>query len=168
MLGWRLAGERLRESKESLAAATISTSNLIWGHPRPNTRPRGEKPTCCRLGYKASSLSLSFLLLPLWSIGHPWKALFHFSFLILRQSVRIPGRRISPSQGRYLYKHRISTDKHPCPEWDSNPQAQPYRERREFMPHTAQPLWPAANSLVTPKNEAQHTTCRPVMNYQTV
>jgi hypothetical protein len=24
---------------------------------------------------------------PLWSIGHPWNTLFHFSFLILRQSV---------------------------------------------------------------------------------
>jgi hypothetical protein len=24
-----------------------------------------------------------FLLLPLWSIGHPWNASFHFSFLIL-------------------------------------------------------------------------------------
>jgi hypothetical protein len=28
-----------------------------------------------------------FLLLPLWSIRHPWNAFFHFSFLILRQSV---------------------------------------------------------------------------------
>jgi hypothetical protein len=33
------------------------------------------------------SLSFSFLLPPLWSIGHPWNALFHFSFLILRQSL---------------------------------------------------------------------------------
>jgi hypothetical protein len=52
------------------------------------------------------TLSLSFLLPPLWSIGHPWKALFHFSFLILKQSVGVFGWGISPSQGRYLYKHR--------------------------------------------------------------
>jgi hypothetical protein len=31
-----------------------------------------------------SSVSLSFLLLPLRSIGHPWNALLYFSFLILR------------------------------------------------------------------------------------
>jgi hypothetical protein len=36
---------------------------------------------CCRnWGY----LSLSLLLPPLRSVGHPWNALFHFSFLILR------------------------------------------------------------------------------------
>jgi hypothetical protein len=40
--------------------------------------------------------------------------LFHFSFLIPRQSIGLPGCGISPSQGRYLYKH-------PCLEWDSNP-----------------------------------------------
>jgi hypothetical protein len=49
------------------------------------------------------SLSLSLLLLPFWSIGHPWSSLFHFSFLILRQSVEPLGRGISPSQGRYLH-----------------------------------------------------------------
>jgi hypothetical protein len=48
------------------------------------------------------SLFLYFLLLKLWSIGHPWNVLFHFSFLILRQSVGHLGRGISPSQGRYL------------------------------------------------------------------
>jgi hypothetical protein len=42
-------------------------------------------------------------LFPLWSIGHPWNALFHFSFLILRQSVGLLGRGISPSQDRYLH-----------------------------------------------------------------
>jgi hypothetical protein len=66
------------------------------------------------------SLSLSFLLPPLWSIGHPWNVLFHFSVLILRQSVGLLGRGISPSQGRYRYKHRINTDKLPCLDWDSN------------------------------------------------
>jgi hypothetical protein len=36
--------------------------------------------------------------------GHPWNSLFHFSFLILGQSVRLLGREISPSQGRYLHR----------------------------------------------------------------
>jgi hypothetical protein len=45
-------------------------------------------------------LALSLILLPRWIIGHPWNALFHFSFLILGQSVGHLGRGISPSQGR--------------------------------------------------------------------
>jgi hypothetical protein len=49
-------------------------------------------------------LPLSFLLLPLWSKGQPWNALFHFSFLILRQSVGLLWREISPSQGRYIQR----------------------------------------------------------------
>jgi hypothetical protein len=80
------------------------------------------------------SLFLSLLLPPLWSIGHPWNALFHFSFLILRQSVGLLGRGISPSQGRYLHKHRINADKHPCLEWVSNPWFQRSSERKQFMP----------------------------------
>jgi hypothetical protein len=58
-------------------------------------------------------LSFSFLLLPLSSIGHLWNALFHFNFLILRQSVGLLGQGISPSQGRYLYKHRVNTKSMP-------------------------------------------------------
>jgi hypothetical protein len=65
-----------------------------------------------------------FLLLPLWTTGHPWNALFHFSFLILRQSAGLLGREISPSPGRYLHKHRINAHRHPCLEWDSNPRSQ--------------------------------------------
>jgi hypothetical protein len=64
-------------------------------------------------------LSLPFLLPPFWYIGHPWNALLHFSFVIIRQSVGLLGRGISPSQGRYLHmeqhKHRINahnTDVH--------------------------------------------------------
>jgi hypothetical protein len=49
-------------------------------------------------------LSLFFLLLTLWGIGHPWNALLYFSLSILRQSVGLLGRGISPSQGRYLTK----------------------------------------------------------------
>jgi hypothetical protein len=57
------------------------------------------------------------------SIGHPWNALSHFSFLIL-----------SLSQGRYLYEHRLNTDKHPRLEWISNPRSQRPSGRRQFMP----------------------------------
>jgi hypothetical protein len=57
-------------------------------------------------------LSLFSPLLPLWSMGHPWNALFHFSFFILRQSAGLLRRGISPSQGRYVHteqhKHRIN------------------------------------------------------------
>jgi hypothetical protein len=45
-----------------------------------------------------------FPVAPTRSTGHTWNALFHFSFLILRQSVGFLGRRISPSQGRYLHR----------------------------------------------------------------
>jgi hypothetical protein len=41
---------------------------------------------------------------PTWSIGHPWNTLFHFSFLILGQSVGLLGWGISPSQGRYIHR----------------------------------------------------------------
>jgi hypothetical protein len=76
-----------------------------------------------------------FSLFPaLWSIQHPWNALFHFSFLILRQSVGLLERGISLSQGRYLYKHSTNTDKHPCLEWDSKPRSQRSSGRRQFMP----------------------------------
>jgi hypothetical protein len=78
-------------------------------------------------------LSLSFLLPPLWSTGHPWNALFHFNFLIVRQSIGLLAWGISPSQGRYLYKHRINVDKHSCLEWDSNPLSQHLSGRRNFM-----------------------------------
>jgi hypothetical protein len=61
-----------------------------------------------------------------------------FSFLIPTQSVGLLGRRISPSQGRYLHtephNHRINADRHPCLDWDSNPQSQCSRWRRWFMP----------------------------------
>jgi hypothetical protein len=73
-------------------------------------------------------------LLPFWSTGHPWNALFHFSFLILEQSVWLLGWGISPSQGRYIHKHRINVDIYPFLDWDSNPLFQCSSERRHFMP----------------------------------
>jgi hypothetical protein len=47
---------------------------------------------------------LSFLLLPLWNIGHLRNVLFHFSFLFLRQSAGLLGWGISLSQGSYLHR----------------------------------------------------------------
>jgi hypothetical protein len=58
------------------------------------------------------SLSLSFLLVPLWSMGHPWNALFHFSFLITTQSVGLLGWRTSSSQSCYL--HRTTQTQNRC------------------------------------------------------
>jgi hypothetical protein len=61
-----------------------------------------------------------------------------FSFLIYTLSVGLLGRRISPSQGRYLHteqhNHRINAHRHPCLEWDSIPRPQCSRGRRRFMP----------------------------------
>jgi hypothetical protein len=102
--------------------------------PRSN-RTRGQ--------YITFIYSLSFLLLPLGDVGHQWNVLFHFSFLILRQLVGLLGRGISTSRGSYLHGHRINADKHPCVEVDSNSRSQRSRERRQFMPQTARPLWSA-------------------------
>jgi hypothetical protein len=109
----------------------------------------------CRQNVRAQdmlSLSLSFLLPPIWSIGHPWNVLFHFSFLFLTQSVGLPGRGISPSQGRYLYKHIIYTDKHPCLEWDSNPWSQRSSGRRQFIPYTPRGHCDRQSSKITAHN----------------
>jgi hypothetical protein len=61
------------------------------------------------------------------------KRFVSLQFLNLRQSTELLGRGISPSQGRYLHKHRINADKHPCLEWDSNPRSQRSREQRHFI-----------------------------------
>jgi hypothetical protein len=81
--------------------AIESTYNTLNG-PSP-ILPTSLHNNCSVSSHSTIFLSL-FLLLPLWSIGHPWNALFHFSFLILRQSVRLLAQGISPSQSRYLHK----------------------------------------------------------------
>jgi hypothetical protein len=69
--------------------------------------------------------------------------------LDIGQPVWLLGLVISSPQGLYLYTniekrtHTINT-KYPCPEWDSNTQSRHSRERRQFMPQTAQLLWPAS------------------------
>jgi hypothetical protein len=127
----------------------------------------GDYPTVC-LDF---SLSLSLFPLALsWGTGHPWNASFRFSFLILRQSVRLLGREISPLQGRYLYtgqhKHRIDADRHSCLEWDSNPRSQCSSERRQFMPQAARPpvigtktLWQNSYSLLTYADFQPYKSC---------
>jgi hypothetical protein len=84
----------------------------------------------CNLGNYLSLLPV----VPFWSIGHQWNALFRLGFLILRQSVELLGRGISPLQGQYLYKERANTEKHPCLAWDSNPRSHRWSERKHFMP----------------------------------
>jgi hypothetical protein len=71
---------------------------------------------------------------PTWSKRHPWKASFHFSFLIFRQSVGLLGRGISPSQGRYLHRTTQTQNKRRELELDSNPRSQCSSERKQFMP----------------------------------
>jgi hypothetical protein len=57
----------------------------------------------------SSFFFLIFLLLPLWSTGHSWNPFFHYSLLmyVVRQSAGRLGRRISPSQCRYLMQTDI-------------------------------------------------------------
>jgi hypothetical protein len=57
-------------------------------------------------------------------------------FLVLRHSVVLLGRVISPSQDL---------------DWDSNPRSQRSGERRQFMPQTAQPLWSALRQHIEKK-----------------
>jgi hypothetical protein len=52
--------------------------------------------------YSSYHSSSSFVA-PTWSTGHQWNASFHFTFLMLRQSVGLLGPGISPSQGLYLH-----------------------------------------------------------------
>jgi hypothetical protein len=80
------------------------------------------------------SLSLSLSCCPHFGDSVSVKRLFHFCFLILKTIGRALGWGISPSQVRYVYKHRINTDKHPWLEWDSNPQSQLSNGRKQFMP----------------------------------
>jgi hypothetical protein len=54
--------------------------------------------------------SSSITVAPAWSIRRSVRRFVSLHFLTLRQSVGLRGRGISPSQGRYLTKHRINTD----------------------------------------------------------
>jgi hypothetical protein len=60
----------------------------------------------------SSSSSSSIHVAPTFEHRSTVKRFLSLRFLNLRQSVRLLGRGISPSQGRYLHKHRINTDIH--------------------------------------------------------
>jgi hypothetical protein len=97
--------------------------------------------------------SITFSLIHQWLYSPLLGPGLFFSFLICTQRVGLPERGISPSQSRYLHtgqnKHKIRrsthnhTHTHPWLEWYSNPWSQRSSERRQFMPLTARPLWPA-------------------------
>jgi hypothetical protein len=67
--------------------------------------------------------------------------------IFFTQTVGLLGRVTSPSQGRHLHRttqtQNKRTHRHPCLEWDSNPQSQRSSELRRFKPQTARPLWSA-------------------------
>jgi hypothetical protein len=86
-----------------LTISELSTvSDAIWLNALSQS---GLRMPCMTKLSVSLSRSLYLLLPPLWSVRHPWNALFHFSSLILRQLVGILVRGISPSQGRYLHIH---------------------------------------------------------------
>jgi hypothetical protein len=121
------------EAADVLLPAGLGAS----GNRVTSSLPRGAGPLTHNTMFHKNSFLLSLSLFPVaptWSLEHPWNASFLFSFLILRQSVGLLGRGINPSQGRYLYKHRINTDKHPCLQWESNPWSHRLSGRRQFMP----------------------------------
>jgi hypothetical protein len=124
-------------SEKACPSDTLSTTNPTWSDPGSNLARRYGKQGNNRPSYGTAIYLSLFILLPLCSRGHPWHALFHFSFLILRQPVGLLGRGICPSHGRYLHtgqnKHRINADKNPCFEWNSNPRSQHWSGRRHFM-----------------------------------
>jgi hypothetical protein len=89
----------------------------------------------------AWDLSLSLWLYSLSNFG------CIVGFLIFLHSRRDSGRKISPSQGRYLHieqhKHRINAYRNSRIEWDSNPRSQCSSGRSLIIPQTAWPLWSA-------------------------
>jgi hypothetical protein len=69
-------------------------SCIEWRNFRPvNTRNLESSRTWTRDADEWSNGQNYFLLLPLWNIGHPWNALFHFSFFIRTPWTGGPARR---------------------------------------------------------------------------
>jgi hypothetical protein len=63
--------------------------------------------TWCRggfLDYGVIRCRREFYLSITWNIEHRWNAIFYLSFLILRESVGLPGRGISPTQDHCLHR----------------------------------------------------------------
>jgi hypothetical protein len=105
------------------------------------TRRSRKRTTFLIVTRSADSADLSLSLSccpPLWGIEHPWNALFHFSFLILRRSVGLLGWGISPSQGYYLYKHRQTS----MPWMEFEPTIPAFKRVKSVHAlQTARPLW---------------------------
>jgi hypothetical protein len=80
-----------------------------------------------------------WLYSPIQALAASMKLSISLQLLDLGQSAGLLGWVISSLQGLYLYTntekrtHNTNT-KHPCPEWDSNPQSCCSHERRQFMP----------------------------------
>jgi hypothetical protein len=100
----------LLSSTFSLASYTEGTSNMqAW---QIRISPHGvtvepenlHKMTLSMSLFYTHTFILSYSHCFLWSMEHPGKALFHFSFLIFKQSIGLLGRRIRPSLGRYLHR----------------------------------------------------------------
>jgi hypothetical protein len=120
--------------------------NRRLGGPQSRSGRGGEKIIC---GCKESISNLPAVQLSSSPL---------FQFLNTTQTVGHLGRRMSPSQGRYLHtrqhKYRINTHRHTCLEWDSNPRSYCSSEGRHFVPYTAGLLWSVLNSIYYP--------CKPV------
>jgi hypothetical protein len=71
-----------------------------------------------------------------------WTLAAFLQFLILYRVGRTPWMGDQPV-ARPLHTHRINIHRHPCLKWDSNPWFQCSSERRQFLPQTVRPLWPA-------------------------
>jgi hypothetical protein len=106
-----------------LAISTYCKQHFLYNLAAKQYRFYAMKKNYLPLGLHSPACYLVLILLssspipvaPTWSIGHPWNASFHFSFLILRQSAGLLGREISPSQGRYLRQTQKSM---PCVEFE--------------------------------------------------
>jgi hypothetical protein len=114
---------------------------LPWIQPRPFNQRISAVPI--ELFRPPYSLIVPFA--PTWSIGHPWHASFHFSFLTLCRVGRTPWTRDQPcfKTATYAGQHKQARDgdSHSCLEWGSNPRSQCLSGWRQIMSQTAWPPW---------------------------
>jgi hypothetical protein len=121
------------------AAATIVPLLLAVLHVTSNQGARSRNTDSAYLSNYTASHTRSLSLFP---VAPTLEHRTSVKRLILRQSVGLHGQGMSPSLGRYLQKttQTQNADRHPCLEWDSNPQSQRSRVRRQFKSQTARPL----------------------------
>jgi hypothetical protein len=116
----------------------------VWRHCRRITLRGTQNWPLIREIIKTRANCINTYFFPLWlysqiqAFSTSMKLSVSLQLLDPGQSVGLPGRVISSSQGLYLYintekrTHNTNT-KHSCPEWDSNPRFRRPRERRHFM-----------------------------------